>query len=246
MKAISYVLFSNEKHLLNWYLRGLCFNFRMNRLLYPEWETIIHADRLLRQEYDLFFGELSRLGAHIYSFSQRERCYNMLVRMAPIWSLNTTHILCRDADAITTYREVCAVNEWLQSGKTVHGINDNPAHSIPMMGGMIGIDCQQFRQRTGINSFEELVQGHDLSLHGSDQDLLMNTIYPKVKDSFFLSKDPIQKRDNPLWESDLTCRHIGSAGVVEMETVRFFERFDHNEEMINFEKRFPEIFYWHG
>ena len=61
----------------------------------------------------------------------------MLWRMIPIFEPadHYSHVLCRDADAITTYREACAVTEWLASGKAVHALRDDPMHMIPLMGG---------------------------------------------------------------------------------------------------------------
>ena len=51
--------------------------------------------------------------------------------------------------------------------------------------------------------------------------------------------------DPRLWESNLTCRHIGSAGVVELRRNPFLRRFDpDNRDAL--EQRYPEIFHWHG
>ena len=246
MKVISYCIFDGgDELLMNWYMRGLYFNYRMNRLLYPDWTMIFHGDSALYDRFDFLPDFSDTFKIDDFMFLSHGRCYNMLTRMRPVFDNSITHVLCRDADTITTYREMCAVNDWLNSGKAIHGINDNPAHSIPLMGGMIGIDCQKFRELTGINTFEQLVEGHDLSYHGSDQELLMKKIWPKVSDNFFLSKDPIQRRHNKLWESDLTCRHIGSAGVVEMELVRFLQRHDpENDKYVTFEKQYPNLFYW--
>jgi len=75
----------------------------------------------------------------------------------------------------------------------------------------------------------------------------MKNIYPHAKHSFYHSvltnREP-QPDTDPRWESDLVQRYIGSAGVIEMEMVRFLSRYQqpHHTE---FEKRHPNIFFWH-
>ena len=68
-----------------------------------------------------------------------------------------SHVLCRDADAITTYREACAVAEWLASGKTPHALRDDPMHTVPLMGGMSGFDCGKLRAAIGFASWREMI-----------------------------------------------------------------------------------------
>ena len=44
--------------------------------------------------------------------------------------------MSRDLDSIIKWREVAAVEEWVQSGKTLHSMRDHPQHNVPMLGGM--------------------------------------------------------------------------------------------------------------
>jgi len=43
--------------------------------------------------------------------------------------------MSRDLDSRVTEREVAAVNEWLESNKTLHSMRDHPWHTVPIMGG---------------------------------------------------------------------------------------------------------------
>ena len=50
--------------------------------------------------------------------------------------------------------------------------------------------------------------------------------------------------DKKYWTSDLIARYVGSAGVIDFELLRFFKSFDNDPKFDDFEKLFPNIFYW--
>lgn len=259
MKVISFSLFGDPSSFeFPFYLRGLYFNARMNRLIYPEWKTWVFVEDSVFQRHREF---LEAIPVDIIApLDKAPLCISMLWRMYPIFEDGISHVICRDADAITTYREAQAVQEWVDSGLGFHGITDNPAHGLPMMGGMVGFRVDHFKATfPEWTSFEEMIKGHDLSKRGSDQDFMMKKIYPKAKDNmmghFFdgcrekvkITTRSVQSQipgvDPRLWESGLTCRHIGSPGVVDFETLRFFQRFD-KTDYSEFEREFKEICYW--
>lgn len=244
--VISYSLFNDCRwpFEFGFYLRGIYLNARMNALIYPEWETWLFVSSPVYKKYEDFLTSLPISFIHITSESPR--CEAMLHRMLPAFHAGVDHLICRDSDAITTYREACSVHRWLKSGKSAHMILDNPAHG-GMMGGMVGFKTEKIRQR--FSSFESLIEGFDLSWHGSDQHLLNMRIYPYIKDDVYLDKDPIKHPvdlpgvDKKYWESDLTCRFIGAPGACDMELLRFFKRHDPNN-YDDFEKEFRHILYW--
>ncbi len=254
-KLICYSLFNapSETFEKRAYIRGFYWNSRMNNFIFPEWRTHLEVQGDLYQEYRELFDWL--VANNNLSLSVNDHhpslCQGMLWRMKPIWTIDVSHVLCRDADAITTYREAQYMQHWLESGIPFSAIHDNPAHS-GLMGGMVGWDTAAFKAYTGIQSFDELLANRDLSQRGSDQHLLNQEILPKIHghvrfyngmDTFFSKDLPLV--DKKLWESNLVCRHIGSAGVVEMEMLRFFKRFDiYNWKFQPIEKRYPELFYW--
>lgn len=237
MKYVSYVIYKDDPKLFNWYLRGLYFNARLIEIMLPDYRMVVGMESGTIQEYtkDLHL----TFGVMFNELRNTQRCGKMLERFN-IASESATHVLCRDADSAITWREVKEIRKWEESGKDWHGINDNPAHSIPMMGGMIGFKPEAYRKLN-------LTPSGDFSKHGSDQDWIMKNIYPHAKHSFYHSvltnREP-QPDTDPRWESDLVQRYIGSAGVIEMEMVRFLSRYQqpHHTE---FEKRHPNIFYWH-
>ena len=131
MKALSYSLFQHPATApfeTRAFVRGMCFNLRMNRLLYPDWVTALFLDGETADRYGELF---AALGAAVTVLpSHPALCEGMLRRLIPIFEPfdHYTHVLCRDADAITTYRESCAVAAWLASGTTAHALRDDPMH----------------------------------------------------------------------------------------------------------------------
>lgn len=277
MKAISYSIFGSRnftsENRFEWYayLRGLYFNVLMNRLIYPGWKTLVHVDKSTYEDYEYFFDWLylhHDVGTTVMprrsEQAEKNLCKSMLWRMDPIFSLNVEYVICRDADALTTYREAQAVQEFVESGMIVHGITDNPAHTCPLMGGMCGFKAAPIREAYG--SWENLIAQSKVKIgdRGTDQVFLSQEIYPKYKDQMFghylkgmkkTNGEAIIKRDiadfplpgvNPaLWESNLCAAFIGSAGVNEMETIRFFKRFSAEFDDKELAKKYPKIFYWY-
>lgn len=263
-KLISYSLFNGncEPFEEQAYIRGFYWNCRMNNLLFPDWRTHLEISTDLYKEFENLFEWLvsnNNLSLVVNPHPTGvPLCEGMLWRMKPMFTQDVSHVLCRDTDAITTYREASAIQEWLESGKGCHNMNDNPAHS-GLMGGMFGFNTAYLKACMEVNSFEQLISGWDLSQRGSDQHLLNQKILPRIKDNLLFvggrmgnkipdtyAQDNLPGVNKALWESNLTCRHIGSSGVVEMETIRFFKRFDEYQWKFDvIEKQFPKLFYWH-
>jgi hypothetical protein len=260
-KILSYSLFGDPSSFeFGFYLRGVYFNARMNRILYPGFITNVFYDERLENDYFGFFeGIKDILGDSFYHREvgqSNKRCEAMLWRMIPLFS-TTTHVICRDLDSVSTYREANCVYDWLQSGLPYHAINDNDAHA-GLMGGMVGFRSEDFKRDTGYTYFEQMIQGQDLKKHGSDQNFMNKHIHPKIKDGLFMHKlkgqgieakrietrTPTGFVNQKLWVSDLISRYIGSAGVIDFELLRFFKSFDDNPKFDEFEKKFKNICYW--
>lgn len=245
MKVISYSLFEArcERFERRAYIRGFYWNLRMNKLVYPGWQTHLFIQNSIYLEYQDLFDRLTDEGLKIWIMMyQHDLCEGMITRMRPIWFDDVTHVICRDADAITTLRESTVVEDWTTSPWDVLSLHDNSAHS-GLMGGMIGVHTSRFREV--FSDFNDLISGWNLSDRGSDQMLLNRKIPGKFTILERNLKDFAPNYNIPLWESELTCRHMGSAGVVEMEMLRFFQRHDpDNKKYFDIEKRFPDLFYW--
>lgn len=252
-KLICYSLFNNaDKEVFEKraYVRGFYFNCRMNNLIYPDWRTHLEVDRFTYNEYkNLFYWLVSNNNLSLNINEETPLlCEGMLWRMKPIFTIDVNFILCRDSDALTTYREALYIQRWIESNIPFHAINDNPAHS-GLMGGMIGFDCARFKALTGFNHFSELIAGQKLATHGSDQNYLNRL--PIASNCLLHNGNGIElfgglpQVDPALWESNLCISFIGAAGFNELETLRFLKRFDaYCWKYQPIEKEFPQLFSW--
>lgn len=229
----------------------------MNKMLFPEWRTHVNLDRATYDKYHQMFEWLKL--HHMVGYTIHEEvpdlCTGMIWRMLPIFTQDVTHVLCRDADSLTTYREALAVQAWLETGQACLALHDNPGHG-GLMGGMVGFDTAQLKALTGTYSWEEMISGYDLSQRGSDQHLMNQRILPKVNMNVkFVKENELAGKysdkylpgvDRKLWESNLCIAFIGAAGVNEMETIRFFTRFDpYQWAWIEIERMYPHLFPHH-
>lgn len=198
--AISYSLFGWNRvtpencFSIETYIRGFYVNMRINRVLYPNWITILNIDH---ETYNSPYKDLfDYLWSHgwikvIKSPDNEMLCKAMLWRLKPVYSYthpewDYTHVLFRDTDSIGTYREAQAVTQWIEEDKTIHCITDSISHNIPFMGGMTGVRPGYFNERFGVNTWDELMQlakGIDFNQKGSDQTFLNRYIYPRCADS---------------------------------------------------------------
>jgi len=257
MKYLSYSLFGDPNSFeFPFYLRGLYFNLRMNRILYPDLKSVVAIQRGLLAEplindIEDLFPELS-----IIREMTSPRCESMLWRMKPLFE--GLDVICRDTDSVSTYREACCVYGWIDSGLPFHAMNDNDAHT-GLMGGMVSFNSREFREATGFNSFAQMVEGLDLTKHGSDQNFMNKHILPKISNNLLLHMDkgagcqalvtqPIPQSHprvaRKLWVTDLISRYIGSAGVIDFELLRFFKSVETSGDYMRFESKHSKIFYW--
>lgn len=263
MKIISYSLFKGPDPLAEiFYIRGFYFNCLMNSLVYPDWKIVLLLDeRYETEENKTLFATLAyKYGVHIVSRKPDTHCMMMLWRMEPIFWENSEYVICRDADALTSQREANAVSKFISYAQmTIHGISDNPAHSIPLMGGMSGFRCKPFREK--YKSMEGMIMGWEgmINNHGTDQKFLVGKVYDDFKEDMMMHFGESSEHLTDAWVfhvanslgtkshgSDLCTSFIGAAGYNEMETLRFFRshipNWGSDQELW---KQYPKIFYWH-
>jgi hypothetical protein len=258
MKLISFSLFNHpsaKPFERMAYVRIFFWNCRMARLIYPEWRVNLCIDDSTYNEFQnliIWLEQNNNLRLQLCGATP-QLCKGMLWRMKPCFEQDVTHVLCRDADALVTFREAQRVQQWLEGGKGVHSILDNPAHS-GLMGGMVGFETAKLKAATSWNTWEQMVEGIDLSQRGSDQHLLNQRVLPHMiteththdsREQNHLLPARLPGVDGKYWESNLCSFFIGAAGVNELETIRFFKRLDEYEYQVEaIQKQYPKLFYW--
>lgn len=201
-RVVSYALFGFDRDRaancfdFNSYLRGMQICLRFNRLLFPEWQMTVHVDQATWDSpYRPIFDWHASKGfiRFVVHPNGTPLCRNMLWRLDSVFEYEhpnwrNSHIICRDLDSIPTYREAQMVEEWIREDKALHCITDSVSHTIPMMGGMIGLrpgyvnDIMKLSSNPS-DAFESLMNqasGIDFRVKGSDQDFLNRVMYPKL------------------------------------------------------------------
>ncbi len=147
--------------------------------LFPGYELHIHHDEHLYHANggDVLLGlarrSLIKL-VYVPSRPGQGKCERMLHRLAPAWDSGVEIVVCRDVDSIPTWRDRCAVEEWIASGRDMHTIHDAWAH-MGVMGGLCAFRASALRSKAP--SLQEFIAaaGNDdaqWATHGADQHYL--------------------------------------------------------------------------
>ena len=277
--AISYSLFgfnrAKDPNCFDFesYLRGLMINIRLNRLVYPGWDVVVNMDH---QTYNGFSELFDALPIVIKLHpNDHPLCLAMLWRLAPVYDQKNNgewkydHVLCRDLDSPTTYRERQCVEQWIANDKSMHAITDSVSHNIPLMGGMIGIKPAYFTMRMP-KTWQQLIDKHpgfNFVPKGSDQTFLNQHVYPEfahpgnesITQHYILGhpntflndwhdKVPnivLNDVDDEIKESNDICGHIGAAGYYPPPLHKFLNKHHAKfEDLQKAEQPFANIFYW--
>lgn len=274
-KCISYSLFGyNNQHKdcydFKSYLRYLTMVIRMDKLLYPDFDIVLHIDTTSFNAYSNIFEQLAakKIIKLVIVGQTDPLCKAMLWRLKPIYT-HYDWVLCRDIDSLPCYKERAAVQVWMDNGtKTAHCMTDSVSHTITMMGGMVGFQSGYLRDRMQCDTWDKLVSrgNYDFNVKGSDQDFMNREILPKVADSltehYFLGMPnsfrnhcffgqhivdhiTVNGISEELKDSNHLVNHIGQAGFITEPVLKFFDRFGvFHGEIAEIEKQYPDIYYW--
>ena len=186
MKIISYAIFGNNEN----YWKYFPAMIRANLFLYKNWQIKIYHSNTINNCY---YGKtlLAMADAGMISLKNMGEddlhCKSMLWRMQPMWENDVECFLCRDIDALPTGRERATVEAFLELKVACHCINDNTAHTVPMLGGMIGFRPDLAKNRIKIDSFEQFKELYNSysddmwNTKGTDQTLLQEKIWDRIK-----------------------------------------------------------------
>ena len=168
-KVISFCLWGKEKR----YLVGLVKNIELAKLYYPNFVCYIyiHKDSVPHEIFD----EISRFD-NIFVIIKTEKTIRpkrfMLWRLEPLTDTTVEYLISRDIDTRIQLREVLAVNEWIESEKSLHIMRDHPCHYNKVMGGMFGIkNNPSIRAKNWIHEIDNFYREH--GEEKDDQDFLL-------------------------------------------------------------------------
>ena len=286
--AISYALFGYDRERAHncfdflSYLRSMHICLRFNRLIYPGWQMVVNIDKAtFDSPYKSLFLWYVQKGYIRFVIHENGAplCRAMLWRLHTVFSYTHpewefSHVICRDLDSISTYREAQMVAEWVKEDKAMHCITDSVSHTIPAMGGMVGFrpgyvnDIMKITQhpQDAWNNLMAMAIDIDYRVKGSDQDFLGRVMYPKLCQNatehfikgrphdlvegngrhYSVPTEPIAVSPKFV-ETNLLAGHVGAAGVYEAPTRKFLyydDPFKSDYAEIETMKGFEQLFYW--
>jgi len=211
MKYLSFSLWGDKPI----YNVGIIKNAELWKTIYPDWQMVVFYDNTVPKE---FIEKLNSMDVICQDMTDKG-IYGMFWRFFAVELPNSEYSIFRDADSRLSVREKLAVDEWIDSGKTLHVMRDHPYHMIPcgndrlgILGGMWGIKSKKI-------PLIKLIQNYPNKgriFYGEDQTFLKN-IYSLFENDRFTHDDFFEKKPFP----------------VKRENGRFIgERIDENENPV--------------
>jgi hypothetical protein len=172
MKYISYSLWGDNPM----YNVGMIKNAEQAKTIYPDWKVIVYYDSSVPKETIDKLTEMEVVCVDASGFN----LYGMFWRFLAADLKDCEYAIFRDSDSRLSVREKLAVDEWINSGKTLHVMRDHPYHMIPcgndrlgLLGGMWGIKGNLLPITQMINKFPLSRQNN----YGNDQSFLKEVYF---------------------------------------------------------------------
>ena len=175
---------------------GAIRNAELRKEIYPDWEMVVYYDNTVPQET---ITELAKLGVITIDMSSTS-LYGMFWRFMATSLPDSEYSIFRDCDSRITIREKMAVDEWINSGKSLHVMRDHPNHGIPygndrigILGGMWGLKSNSVNLTEMINQFPKSTEHN----YGNDQTFL-RTIYSMFENDKITHDEFFEKKPFPV------------------------------------------------
>lgn len=144
-KIISFSLWGEDAM----YTSGAIKNAALCTEVYPGWICRFYMDDTVPKD---IVDKLYLLNCEIVYRARSVDFLALFWRFEPLFDNDVSHFIVRDSDARLDCREKKAVDEWLESGKTVHIMRDHPNHKWEIMGGMWGASKNLINKVPSISS----------------------------------------------------------------------------------------------
>lgn len=194
-KAIAFSLFGNY----DIFNIGLCENIKLADELYNDYDIHVYYD-------DSIDFKLLSLASEkvIFHRIDNTKIPGYFWRFFLVDDKTYDVVLSRDLDSRLSTREKAAVEQWIESDKTLHIMRDHPAHDYPIMAGMWGIKPQRvhFSFIDLIKNFSE--KYNDIDNKSSDQMYL--------KQIFFTFQNDTLAHDDWLRCNNSVCFPLDRSG----------------------------------
>ena len=180
---------------------GAIRNAEIWKTIYPEWDMIVYYDNSVPKET---IDSLISLNVTTIDMTNSET-YGAFWRFFAVSLPNCELVIFRDTDSRISIREKMAVDEWIESKKSLHVMRDHPAHGIPYGNNSLGILGGMWGLKNNIIPLMDMMKnffsGGKVMEYGYDQRFL-KSVYSILgndrctHDDFFEKKPFPIKREN--------------------------------------------------
>ena len=179
---------------------GIIRNYELIREIYDDWKMVVFYDNTCSKYVIDFLNENNIMSIDM----SNSGIYGMFWRFFALDIEDCEYAIFRDSDSRVSVREKLAVDEWIQSGKSLHVMRDHPYHRIPAGNNQLGILGGMWGIKNNIIPITEMIKRFPLSKisnYGNDQSFL-RTVYSILNndrvthDEFFEKKPFPIKREN--------------------------------------------------
>jgi hypothetical protein len=189
MKYISFSLWGNNPK----YTTGAIKNLELAQQIYPEWTCKFYVANDVPKNIINVLSAKSK----VVLLKNSGNWKLAVERFKTIDETDAEYVIFRDTDSRLSIREKIAVDQWIESGKTLHIMKDHPNHNgFPILAGMWGLNKQKFNNNINnmLNSYNNIESYH------YDQIFLANYIWNLysndclIHDDFYFGKKFTTKR----------------------------------------------------
>ena len=189
MKYLSFSLWGDNPI----YTIGAIKNAELWKEIYPEWQMVVYFNNSVPNETII---KLNDLGVTTIDMTS-DNLYGMFWRFLALDIIDCEYAIFRDCDSRITIREKLAVDEWINSNKTLHVMRDHPYHQIPAGNNQLGILGGMWGLKSNVIKITDMIRNFPISNqhnYGNDQTFL-KTIYlffnnDKITHDEFFEKKP--------------------------------------------------------
>ena len=169
------------------YIIGMKDNIKLAKEHFPKWVVRIYYNSTVPDKY---IHEYKELGAECVLCENKGinkmNWEGMFWRWLPLDDKNVNFWVSRDADSRLSKREAGLVEEWMNSGKTLHSIRDHRCHMHCIMGGLFGINNILFHEKYTFQKvtdiIDELYKYYKERPYNVDQIFLNDTLWRVLQD----------------------------------------------------------------
>jgi len=195
------------------YTVGAIRNAELALSVYPQWKLRFYVGESVPNQIIYALEDFEHV--QLVQESTLGDWSSMFWRFKAAFDCDADAVIFRDTDSRLNLREKAAVDQWLQSDKTVHIMRDHPYHQFPILGGMWGY------RNNGKHGFKSMLETfcktRARDSYGTDYEFLAQVLKPAlgddvtVHDEFFAKKQFPTRRDGlefvgePFNADDIAC-----------------------------------------